>query len=341
MLCLGASAQFVTPSAGTTYTKDNVGVGTSSPSSKLQINSSFGYTGGTYTGTAALKVDWFTPSYYVPGITGTPPNIIEINSNSSFGATPTMQLNAFGQLGLGMIPGSHLLSVEGSSLLKGTLQVGNIALPSGSKMVLDGDLSLTKTSPSAWRNIKAHSSSGALQLAANTGSTDGAAIEMYGNATLGRAGEIRLISYGVGADGGIQFMNFNPITTTWSNSMRILNNGQVYIGNQKPIGSFNDYKLGVDGDVVCKRVVVQTASWADFVFAPDYKLPTLPEVEQYILANKHLPNVPTTTQVTEKGIDLGEMNKILLQKVEELTLYMIELKKENEAIKSAITHLQK
>lgn len=88
-------------------------------------------------------------------------------------------------------------------------------------------------------------------------------------------------------------------------------------------------------------MVVQTASWVDFVFVPDYKLPTLPEVEQYILANKHLPNVPTTTQVTEKGIDLGEMNKILLQKVEELTLYMIELKKENEAIKSAITHLQK
>jgi hypothetical protein len=67
--------------------------------------------------------------------------------------------------------------------------------------------------------------------------------------------------------------------------------------------------------------------WADYVFDKEYKLLSLAEVEKYIEQNKHLPNIPTANEVKKEGIDLGEMNAKLLEKIEELTLYMIEMKK--------------
>jgi septal ring factor EnvC (AmiA/AmiB activator) len=66
------------------------------------------------------------------------------------------------------------------------------------------------------------------------------------------------------------------------------------------------------------------------VFADDYKLKPLEEVEQLIKQNKHLPNIPAASVVEKEGFDLGDMNKRLLEKVEELTLYLIEMKKENK-----------
>jgi len=81
--------------------------------------------------------------------------------------------------------------------------------------------------------------------------------------------------------------------------------------------------LGVDGDIVAKKVIVQTTSWADEVFEENYKLATLEEVGAFIKQHKHLPEIPSEKEVLENGVSLGEMNKLLLKKVEELTLYMI------------------
>ncbi len=92
----------------------------------------------------------------------------------------------------------------------------------------------------------------------------------------------------------------------------------------------NNYKLAVEGTIAAREVKVTAESWADFVFHPTYKLRTLGEVEQFIKANNHLPEIPTEVEVKENGVGLGEMNAKLLQKIEELTLYMIEMKKENE-----------
>lgn len=81
-------------------------------------------------------------------------------------------------------------------------------------------------------------------------------------------------------------------------------------------------------------------SWADFVFHKDYQLPTLAEVEKYIAKHSHLPGIPTEAEVAENGVDLGDMNAKLLQKIEELTLYMIDMKKENEAMKERLKALE-
>lgn len=97
-------------------------------------------------------------------------------------------------------------------------------------------------------------------------------------------------------------------------------NGNVGIGTTDTKG----YKLAVNGDAIFTRIKVKAyTTWPDFVFAPDYDLPALSEVDAFIKQHKHLPDMPSEKEVNEQGQDLGEMNKKLLQKVEELTLYIL------------------
>jgi hypothetical protein len=114
-----------------------------------------------------------------------------------------------------------------------------------------------------------------------------------------------------------------------SNSTR-----NVGIGTTTP----GSYKLAVAGKIAAtgevKVFVDGTTTFPDYVFDPSYKLPTLEETEKYVKENHHLPEVPTAADIAKDGMSLNEMNIILLKKVEELTLYMIEMKKENDARKA-------
>jgi hypothetical protein len=76
-----------------------------------------------------------------------------------------------------------------------------------------------------------------------------------------------------------------------------------------------------------------SSEWSDYVFEPDYKLMPLNELKEFIERNKHLPGMPSANEVASKGIDVAEMNALLLKKIEELTLYVLELKKEIEKFK--------
>jgi len=97
----------------------------------------------------------------------------------------------------------------------------------------------------------------------------------------------------------------------------------------------NPIKLSVDGVGVFKELaVLEPGQWADYVFEKEYKLLPIDSVETFIKQNHHLPNVPSAAEVFQNGIKLGEMNAILLRKIEELTLYVIELKKELNTVKN-------
>ena len=87
-------------------------------------------------------------------------------------------------------------------------------------------------------------------------------------------------------------------------------------------------KLAVNGKIRAKEIKVEVTGWPDYVFKSDYKLNTLPELEAYIKINGHLPGVPVATEVEKEGVALGEMNKILLKKIEEMTLLLIEKDKQ-------------
>jgi len=103
--------------------------------------------------------------------------------------------------------------------------------------------------------------------------------------------------------------------------------GNVGIGINVP-----SFKLDVAGTIRATEIKVE-AQTADFVFEPDYKLRPLDEVEIFVKENKHLPEIPSAKQMEAVGVNVAEMNKLLLQKVEELTLYIIELKKEVNQLK--------
>jgi hypothetical protein len=99
-------------------------------------------------------------------------------------------------------------------------------------------------------------------------------------------------------------------------------------------------QLETSGLLRARRIRVDADSWADFVFDKNYKLLALTELESFITNEKHLPNVPSEKEVIQNGVDLLEMNKILLQKVEELTLYLIDHNKQLQAQKIKIEELE-
>jgi hypothetical protein len=88
--------------------------------------------------------------------------------------------------------------------------------------------------------------------------------------------------------------------------------------------------------VLANKALITPTNWADFVFKKSYSLPTLESVEQFISDNGHLPGIPSEQEVKENGVSLNDMQVKLLQKVEELTLYVIELKKQNERLEKQI-----
>ncbi|MEM0994155.1 MAG: DNRLRE domain-containing protein [Bacteroidota bacterium] len=114
------------------------------------------------------------------------------------------------------------------------------------------------------------------------------------------------------------------------------NGGNVGIGTTTPLTKFV-----VDGEIRATKVRVRgDVNLPDYVFEPDYELRSLEEVAAYIDANGHLPEVPSAEQVEQEGLSLGDMDATLLKKIEELTLYMIEMKRENEALKQEVATLK-
>ena len=107
------------------------------------------------------------------------------------------------------------------------------------------------------------------------------------------------------------------------------------------IGTIPDatYKLSVNGPVRAKEVCVETG-WSDFVFEEGYDLMPIDSLATYIKANGHLPEIPTAAEVERNGIGIGKISSKLLQKIEELTLYMIELQRENEALKERVAAVE-
>jgi hypothetical protein len=109
-----------------------------------------------------------------------------------------------------------------------------------------------------------------------------------------------------------------------------------------PVGS--TYKMAIGGGILTERVRVATNGttfWADFVFDKNYKLRPLSEVESYIKINHHLPEIPSTAEVNKEGIDLAQTQALLLQKVEELTLYVIQQNKKIEKLEGKARQLNR
>jgi hypothetical protein len=122
--------------------------------------------------------------------------------------------------------------------------------------------------------------------------------------------------------------------TEYAPMFSVVSDGNVGIGVSNP-----QNKLDVDGTIRAKEVKIETG-WADFVFNADYNLRPLSEVNAFIQTNKHLPEIPTAAEVKNEGVNLGEMQTKLLQKVEELTLYLIQQDNTIKELKAEIQELK-
>ncbi|MNL09746.1 hypothetical protein D3C87_1305180 [compost metagenome] len=141
----------------------------------------------------------------------------------------------------------------------------------------------------------------------------------------------------------ISFRTRNGDAGIWNSWSELYHNNNINKSdidfNTKTLYSTNVYNTGNLWSQQIK--VALTNPWPDYVFAKDYQLPTLQETEKHIKDKGHLPGIPSATEVKANGIDLGEMNAKLLQKIEELTLHAIEQGKRMDAMQEEIKDLKK
>lgn len=120
------------------------------------------------------------------------------------------------------------------------------------------------------------------------------------------------------------------------NGNHIIENGNLGIGTISPKA-----KLAVEGNILAKEIkVTNNIAVPDYVFEVDYKLTSLSEIETYVKEHKHLPEIPSAKDIEESGLDLGEMNLLLLKKVEELTLHLIENEKKMDVLEKRLNEVE-
>jgi hypothetical protein len=255
--------------------------------------------------------------------------------------------------GAGSFPFSYFdtLASSGSEigLTTNALTDPNNWFPSGNDIFYShGNVGIRTSAPTRSLSVKYSSDSGELSVlptisVANTNTT-GFSFSSYefsaGNGAV--VGEFFADGSGLFLDGtpNVYFRasTDSPILLGTNKLVRMIltNDGKVGIGTTNP----GNFTLAVNGSIRAKELRIDTG-WADFVFEPHYQLPTLVDVADFIASNGHLPGIPSAAEVEKEGISVGEISSKLLQKIEELTLYVIDLKQENDALKADLAEIQK
>ena len=340
------------PPAVTISTAGNLGVGGSlAADAKIEAftpDYAYGFlqttAAGVRVGVSAGGGGWFgtlsNHPLYLHSNNGSGMMTLLQNGNVGVGtASPTEKLTvqtATNNYGLNHTDGNVLLTtfVGGSAITAGWLgtksnhPLGFFTNNGTAQMVIiqNGSVGIGPTAPTSKLHISANSGSGYAQLFLEETDNDYARMNFRTTNAVNSGNNFWTIAAYNSNTRSSERLNFYNNAT--GNIMTITGDGNVGIGTSNPT-----YKLSVLGNIRSTEVVVETG-WADYVFSEKYKLPKLEEVEKFIQQNKHLPNIPSAKEVEENGLYLGDMQKRMMEKIEELTLYVIELKKEIEKIKS-------
>lgn len=360
LLCLSSLsfAQNTFPTTG------NVGIGITSPLEKLHLvgnlklnngykiisNDNFSISDGT--------LDRFI---YSSG------NYYKANTIHAFykGTSELMRLTETGNVGIGTISPAYKLTVNTSNenhfRLENGTEAAFLRLNDDGNLNLwvhgEDDLIFTRGTGLGTESMRINSNgnvgigttspSAKLEVNGNTltnGLTSKSSIQIYsteaGNTdrrlTINTIDSDNTYFYNID-DGSATFHTINlGGSHSLSSGVTILGNGNVGIGVSNPTNQFE-----VNGTIKTKKVKVSATGWPDYVFASSYDLRSLKEVESFIKENQHLPEVPSAKEVEKEGLDLGKMDATLLQKVEELTLYLIEVNKNQEKLIKEVEALKK
>lgn len=203
-----------------------------------------------------------------------------------------------------------------------------------------GDVGIGITTPGSKLDV-----SGAITVTGGSNTVEGGRLQFNEFPNQNTGSDTSFYGMGFHYNGSTNYLSLTGGYPTQTEHMRIYRSGgKVIIGSVS--STPGTYKLYVEDGILTERVKVAvdgSGNWADYVFAPDYKLMPLEEVDDFIQKNKHLPNVPSAEKMAETGIDVATMDAKLMEKIEELTLYMIQMKKEiktlkkqNETLKSTL-----
>lgn len=333
----------ITGMATVSIKAQNVGIGTNTPGAPLHIKKDV----------EALRIQGITP--YISFFDNAGPALkgfIQSYNNDLYLGTPTNNTTGIMQFYLKNIPIMTILPTGGVGI--GT---SNPTSPLSFPNALGNKISLWNAGPNNDFGIGLNTgvmqlyTAGTDKIAFGWGNTNafnetlsiltGSGLLSYPNVlgnkiSFWRAGPNN--DFGIGLNVGVlQFFTAgqDKIAFGWGNTNNFIEKISFYTGTgQVGIGTTNvaGYQLAVNGSIHSKEVVVESA-WADYVFDKKYSLCPLEEVEAFILRNNHLPNIPSSKEIEENGLHLGDVQKKMMEKIEELTLYVIELKKEVETLK--------
>ncbi|MBL1214650.1 MAG: hypothetical protein HND52_14950 [Ignavibacteriae bacterium] len=334
----------------------NAGIGTTTPLRKLDVAGNFCLSSG---GFEKGLISHSGSGWYRFIINGSNNHALSLGSN---GVSDRMVLDTDGNVGIGTTAPSRKLSVNGiigvqynatneRFYVNPTFAGVDVAVLDATggvdfrvdtrtgqeKMFYDGgNVGIGTTSPSEKLEVNGNILLADSKQVTFVDDTYGVAKIKHSHSSPYEDLELYGAGIGGGWKGRIKFFTSNN-GAVGESRMIIDEDGNVSIGTTDPQG----YKLAVAGDIIAEEVVVKLqANWPDYIFDDSYVLKDLIEVESYIKKNKHLPNIPSAKEVKENGLSVGEMQAKLLQKVEELTLYVIDLKKENVELRSEIENLK-
>lgn len=240
-----------------------------------------------------------------------------------------------GNVGIGSNAPVYKLEVVSAANAK--LLVKSTTSPNPALVEVTGPLSTavieSVTSPSAMTRIGSRTNH---DISFVTNNIEKLVIKADGKVGIGRSPTYTLDVNGTFNATSINIGGQPLAQTQWINNGSNINfsAGMVSIGTTRtPLG----FKLAIGGKIISEEVVVRIqANWPDYVFGEKYRLPSLSEIERFISANKHLPDVPTAQQVSENGLAMGELNAVLVKKIEELTLYLIAQEKRIETLEKIL-----
>jgi uncharacterized protein YaiE (UPF0345 family)/FtsZ-binding cell division protein ZapB len=141
--------------------------------------------------------------------------------------------------------------------------------------------------------------------------------------------------YSIQLEGNSKSLGFLSSQNGSSPNLVLLQNGNIGIGTANP-----QSLLSVNGTITGKQMTVTQTGWSDFVFDPAYRLPDLSSTSAYIKAYHHLPGIPSAKQIEDKGLNIGDMEKKQMQKIEEITLYLIQAEKSIDELRNQNEQLQ-
>ncbi len=311
---------FVGPAYGT-GTVGKVGIGTTDPGSRLQVNGNMAV--GYESNSSAPDNGMVVKGTSGIGTSNPDKSKLHVYRNNTIGGIGSANidhstLRIEDQYNNLYIDGNSFFTTGSGAMLFATLNEKNIAFGTNNtmrvKIQTDDEVHFYGN-----RKIEVNSRVGIVDINASSG---------------GWAMGLNFIGYDGTSHGGWKAfgsrdeLNYYYVGSSYSNPlMAVLPSGNVGIGTTNTFG----YKLAVNGTIGCKEVIIEVDNnwpdWPDYVFEEGHELQGLEEIEQFVTQNKHLPGVPSANEVNENGIELGKMNAILLKKIEELTLHTINQQK--------------